>query len=166
MTFEARVSPRRIAPALGGTVLLLAIGLAAALAGVAMGWVLAAFMLWSAAGLARRMRRRDPVLTIDAAGVRDARLPVAVAWDEVERLRTVDRRVMLSKVPLLELVPKGRFDRDRSQLVRAVLRGDVSLADARDEARLMLDLRYLDVTPEQVMAAVREHRPAPDRTGR
>jgi hypothetical protein len=39
-----------------------------------------------------------------------------------------------------------------------VLRGDLALADARDDRRLMIDLRHLDATPEQVLAAARGHR--------
>ena len=161
MSLEARIVPRRVAPALVASVALLAVGVAAALAGVGMGWVLAAFMVWTTVGLARRMRRSEPVLTIDDTGVRDHRVPVAVGWDEVERVRTVDRRVVVAKVPLLELVPRGRFAREGRALARAVLRGDLAFADARDDTRVMIDLRHLDATPEQVMAAVREHRPAP-----
>jgi len=147
-----------IAAALTTTGALAAVGAASALAGVAMGWVLAAFMLWSAAGLLRRVRRRDPVLTIDAHGVRDHRLPAELPWADVERMRTVDRRTLLRTVPFLELVPRGPLRRSRGSVLRAVLRGDVAVVDARDAERLMLDLQHLDRTPEEVMAAAREQR--------
>jgi len=147
------------------TTIFFAFGVSAALTGVWMGWVLAAFMTWTAATLLRRMRRTGPVLTVDARGVHDHRVPMSLGWDRVASMRTVDRRVVFSKVPLLELVPAAPVDRDRGILVRAVLRGDLSFVDARDRSRLMFDLRHLDVTPEEVLAAAREHRagwtPAP-----
>jgi hypothetical protein len=155
---HARYAPRRILPHLLVALAFLALGLATAVAGVTMGWVLAAFMLWSAVGLARRMRRADPVLTVDADGVHDHRIPVTVRWDQVERMRTVDRRVVFAKVPFLELVPRGRFVRGWWSLTGAVLRGDISFVDARDDERLMFDLNHLDVTPEQVLDAARVHR--------
>ena len=79
-------------------------------------------------------------------------------WDEVERMRTVDRRIVFVKVALLELVPRGRFVRDRGALVRAVLRGDVAFTDARNDERLMVDVQHLDRTPEEILEAARLHR--------
>jgi hypothetical protein len=155
---QARYVPRRLVPGLVAAVAFAAIGVGAALAGLAMGWVLAAFMVWTVANLVRRMRRRAPVLTLDAAGIHDHRIPAEVRWPEVARMRTVDRRVALARVPLLELVPTGPFRRDRRSLVAAVLRGDIAFVDARDDRRLMFDLRHLDVTPEQVLAVARAHR--------
>ena len=66
-------------PGLVTTLALAALGVAAALFGVVMGWLLAAFMLWAAYGIARRMRRRGPVLTIDASGVHDHRIPAGAS---------------------------------------------------------------------------------------
>lgn len=158
MTFEARYEPRRLVPGIAISVLLFAAGVVAAFAGVWMGWILAAFMLWTIANQLRRYHRPDPVLTIDATGATDHRVPRAVAWPAVTSMRTVDRRVVGQKVPLLELVPADGYERDGRALAIAVLRGDLSLADARDRDRVMIDLRHLDRTPEQVLAAAREHR--------
>jgi hypothetical protein len=155
---SARYDRAKLRPGLALATALLAVGVAAALAGVAMGWVLGAFMLWSAAGLARRLLRGDPVLTIDDDGVHDHRIPVELPWADLESMRTVDRRALLRTVPFLELVPRGPLRRSRSSLLRAVLRGDVAVVDARNADRLMLDLQHLDRTPEEVMAAAREHR--------
>jgi hypothetical protein len=155
---SARYDPARLRPGLLLALALLAAGVASALAGVLMGWVLAAFMLWSGAGLVRRLLRRGPVLTIDAEGVHDHRLPAELPWRDVESMRTLDRRTLLRSVPFLELVPRGPLRRDRGSLLRAVLRGDVAVVDARDAGRLMVDLQHLDRTPEELMAAAREHR--------
>jgi hypothetical protein len=138
--------------------LLAVLGILAGVFGVVMGWVLAAFMAWSAAGVLRRLLRRDPVLTVDATGVHDHRIPVTIAWQDVERMRTVDRRVLLQRIPLLELVPVRPLTRDTGSVLRAVLRGDLSVVDARDASRLVVDLQHLDATPEQVLAAARAAR--------
>jgi hypothetical protein len=155
---SARYDRAKLRPGLVLALALLAVGVAAALAGVAMGWVLAAFMLWSALGLARRLLRAEPVLTIDERGVRDHRIPADLPWRDVERMRTVDRRALLRTVPFLELLPRGPLARSRGSLLRAVLRGDIAVVDARNGDRLMLDLQHLDRTPEELMAAAREHR--------
>jgi hypothetical protein len=123
-----------------------------------MGWVLAAFMAWTTAGIVRRLLRRAPVLTIDGDGVHDHRIPVTIAWPDVERMRTLDRRVLVQRIPMLELVPVRPLTRDTGSVVRAVLRGDLSVVDARDAARLVVDLQHLDATPEQVLAAARAAR--------
>jgi hypothetical protein len=124
-----------------------------------MGWVLAAFMGWAAFGIARRMLRRSPALTIDTAGVHDHRIPAQIAWHEVDSMRTLDRRVLVTKVPMLELVPKRPLTRSVPSVLRAILRGDVSVVDARDASRLVIDLQHLDATPEQVLEAARRARP-------
>ena len=134
------------------------LGILAGVFGVVMGWALAALMAWSGAGVVRRLRRRGPVLTIDAAGVHDHRIPTHIAWADVERMRTLDRRVLLSRVPMLELVPARPLTRDTGSVLRAVLRGDLSVVDARDASRLVVDLQHLDATPEEVLAAARAAR--------
>jgi hypothetical protein len=128
---------------------------AAALFGVVMGWVLAAFMAWVALGTVRRLLRRAPVLTIDARGVTDHRIPVTIAWSDVERMRTLDRRVLVQRIPMLELVPVRPLVRSTWAVLRAVLRGDLAVVDARDASRLVVDLQHLDATPEEVLAAAR-----------
>jgi hypothetical protein len=158
MPFHARYEPRRLVPGIAISVVLFAVGVVAGYAGVWMGWVLGAFMLWTIANQLRRYHRTEPVLTLDDTGATDHRVPRAIAWDQVQSMRTVDRRVVGQKVPLLELVPAGELDRDGRALAVAVLRGEVSLADARDTSRVMIDLRHLDATPEQVLAAARAHR--------
>ena len=159
MTFEARVVPRRAVAAGVVNAALLVLGLVAALAGdVSMGWVLAAFGVWSTASVARRSLRRGPAVTIDEHGVRDHRVPSSIAWADVERVRTVNRRVVFQQIPLLELVPRAPIARERGVVARAVLRGDVAFADARNRERMIVDLQHLDRTPEEVLAAVREHR--------
>jgi hypothetical protein len=100
----------------------------------------------------------DPVVTVDETGVTDHRLPRHTAWEDVESMRTVDRRVVLVKVPLLELKPAQPLERDGREMVGAVARGDIAFVDARDDDRVMVDLRYLDVTPEEVLAAARAFR--------
>jgi hypothetical protein len=134
------------------------LGVAAALFGVVMGWLLAAFMAWVALGIVRRLLRRDPVLTIDERGVTDHRIPVTIAWPDVDRMRTLDRRVLLQKIPMLELVPVRPLTRDTGLVLRAVLRGDLAVVDARDASRLVVDLQHLDATPEEVLAAARQAR--------
>jgi hypothetical protein len=125
-----------------------------------MGWVLAAFMAWVAFGVVRRLVRREPVLTVDERGVTDHRIPVTIAWPDVERMRTLDRRVLVQRIPMLELVPVRPLTRDTGSVLRAVLRGDLAVVDARDASRLVVDLQHLDATPEQVLAAARELRQA------
>jgi hypothetical protein len=132
---------------------------AAALLGVVMGWLLAAFMAWTAFGIVRRLLRRAPVLTIDAGGVTDHRIPATIAWADVDRMRTLDRRVLLHRIPMLELVPARPLVRDTWSVLRAVLRGDLAVVDARDASRLVVDLQHLDATPEEVLAAARLSRP-------
>jgi hypothetical protein len=152
---RARYVPGRLLPGLLLAVVLTAAGVLTALAGVVMGWILAAFMLWSAANAISKMRRRDPVITVDETGVTDHRLPRHIPWQNVASMRTVDRRVVLVKVPLLELVPHEPLTRDGKAMLGAVVRGDIAFVDARDDDRVMVDLRYLDVTPEEVLAAAR-----------
>jgi hypothetical protein len=152
---HARYVPGRLLPGLLLALLLAVAGLVTALLGVIMGWILAAFMLWSAANAIRKMSGPDPVITVDETGVTDHRLPRHTAWEDVESMRTVDRRVVLVKVPMLELVPRAPLQRDGRAMVGAVARGDIAFVDARDDDRVMIDLRYLDVTPEEVLAAAR-----------
>lgn len=138
------------------------IGLGVALAaGVLVGWLLFAVMAWLAGGAILRAARRGPVLSIGPDGLVEHRRDVSVRWDELASLRTVDRRALLGKTPLLELVPERTFDQPRGPLVAAVLRGDVAMVDARDDKRLMIDLQHLDATPEEVMAAIRAARGTP-----
>jgi hypothetical protein len=155
---QAHYVPRRLVPGLSASLVLAAAGVVTALSGVVMGWILAAFMLWSTANAITKMRRREPVLTLDEAGVRDHRVPFDVRWEQVASMRTVDRRVVLVKVPLLELVPTAPVVRDRRQLIGAVVRGEIAFVDARDDDRVMVDLSHLDVTPEDVLAAARSLR--------
>lgn len=152
---QARYVPGRLVPGLLASAVLAALGLVTALAGVAMGWILAAFMLWSVANALTKMRRRDPVLTLDGSGVTDHRVPLQIRWNDVASMRTVDRRVVFAKVPLLELVPSEPGPHDARAMIGAVARGDIAFADARNRDRVMIDLRHLDVTPEQVLAAAR-----------
>ena len=158
MPLEARYVPRRVLPALLVAIALFALGVGTAFIGVWMGWILAAFMLWTVWCMQRRYQRKDPVLTLDPERVTDHRIPQGIAWSDVRSMRTVNRRVTVVKVPLLELVPETPLPRDGRALARAVLRGDIAFADARDRDRLMIDLRHLDRTPEEVLAAAREHR--------
>ena len=132
--------------------------MAAALFGVVMGWLLAAFMAWAALGIVRRLLRRAPVLTIDGRGVTDHRIPVTIAWADVDRMRTLDRRVLVQRIPMLELVPVRPLTRDTGSVLRAVLRGDLAVVDARDASRLVVDLQHLDATPEEILAAARTAR--------
>ena len=152
---EGRYVPSRLVPGLGASTALAALGVATALAGVTMGWILAVFMFWSVGNALTKMRRRDPVLTLDASGATDHRIPLHVAWEDVASMRTVDRRVVFTKVPLLELVPTAAAERDPKAMIGAVFRGDIAFADARNRDRVMIDLRFLDVTPEEVLAAAR-----------
>jgi hypothetical protein len=159
MPFEARYEPTKLRLGIVLSVVLFVAGVLAAYAGVWMGWILGAFVLWTLANQLRRYHRDEPVITIDDAGATDHRVPRAVPWDAVESMRTVNRRVVGVKVPLLELVPTDAgVGRDGKALAAAVLRGDIAFADARDDTRVMFDLRHLDVSPEQVLAAAREHR--------
>ena len=152
---EGRYVPSRLVPGLGASAALAALGVATALAGVAMGWILAVFMFWSVGNALTKMRRSEPVLTLDRGGVTDHRIPLHVAWEDVASMRTVDRRVVFTRVPLLELVPTATAERDPKALIGAVFRGDIAFADARNRDRVMIDLRFLDVTPEEVLAAAR-----------
>jgi hypothetical protein len=161
LTLHARYVPRRLLPGLAASLAFAAIGvLTAVLAGQIMGWILAAFMLWSAGTALTKIQRRDPVLTVDDSGVHDHRVPATIGWDEVESMRTVDRRVVFVKVPLLELVPSDDHKRDRRPMLGAVVRGDIAFVDARDDGRLMVSLHHLDRTPEEILAAARAHRAA------
>jgi hypothetical protein len=156
---SARYVRERLVAPLAGTVLLLALCLATALAtAIAMAWIAAAFFAWSTWAAARRLLRRDPVVTIDAAGIADHRDGRRVAWEDVEGLRTLDRRVMLGRVAFLEVVPREPLPVEVGARVRAVLRGDQSVVDARDPRRLMVEARHLDHAPEALLAAARAHR--------
>ena len=154
-TLTARYVPRRLVPGLIASVALAAAGVLTALVGVIMGWILAAFMLWSVANALTRLGRRDPVLTLDATGLTDHRVPRTVRWDDVASMRTVDRRVVLVKVPLLELVPEEPVQRDGRAMLGAVVRGDIAFVDARDDDRVMVDLKHLDRTPEEILGIAR-----------
>ena len=68
LLLNARYVPRRLVPGLVASTALAAPGVVTALAGVSMGWILAAFMLWSVANTLTKLRRRDPVVTLDAPG--------------------------------------------------------------------------------------------------
>ena len=158
---EARYEPRRLVPGLAVSAGLAAVGVVSATVGVTIGWLLAIFMLWSVANTLTKMRRREPVLTLDGSGATDHRVPLHVAWDDVASMRTVNRRALLfAKIPLLELVPNTPGRRDAKTMIGAVLRGDIAFGDARNHERVMMDLRYLDATPEEVMAAARALRRA------
>ena len=157
-----RSESRALVPQILGAAALAVAGLVAALAaGVVVGWLVFALMAWLAAAAVLRAARKGPVLSIGPDGLVEHRRDVSVRWDEIASLRTVDRRRLLGTSPLLELVPQTRFDQPRSALVAAVLRGDVAMVDARDDARMMIDLQHLDATPEDVMAAIREARGVP-----
>ncbi|HWT91876.1 MAG TPA: hypothetical protein VN238_02685 [Solirubrobacteraceae bacterium] len=159
MHLAVRLVPRALLPNLAVTTALALLGLAAAVAGgIAMGWLLFAVMGWLAAGAAVRSLRRVPVLSIGPDGLVDHRRDVSIRWSEIESLRTLDRRAVFGPTPLLELIPKTSFTQPRSALWLAVLRGDLAVVDARDSSRHMIDLRHLDHTPEDVMAAIRANR--------
>lgn len=162
MQHTVHVESRALAPQILGALALALAGLAAALiAGVVVGWLVFAIMAWLAVGATLRAGRRSPVLSIGPDGLVEHRRDVSVRWDEIDSLRTVDRRALLGKTPLLELVPRTAFDQPRGPLLAAVLRGDVAVVDARDDERLMIDLQHLTATPEEVMAAIREARGTP-----
>ena len=155
VALEARYVPKRLVPGLGASTALAALGVVTALAGVGMGWILAVFMLWSVANTLTKLRRRDPVVSLDELGVTDHRVPLHIAWENVGSMRTVNRRVVFTKVPLLELVPSEPIDRKPAELIGAVFRGDIAFSDARNRDRVMIDLRFLDRTPEEILATAR-----------
>lgn len=162
MQATVHVASRQLLPEVVLTAALAIVGIAAAvLTGFAMAWVLFAFMTWFAVAAVVRARRRGPVLSIGPDGLVEHRRDVSVRWDELESLRTVDRRGLRGAKPLLELVPKRPFHQPRGALLAAVLRGDIAVVDARDRSRIMIDLRHLRATPEEVMALIRSARGVP-----
>lgn len=161
MHLAVRPDPRALLPSLAVTAALALAGLAAALVGgIVMGWAVFAVLGWLAVGTALRLTRPGPALSIGPDGLVDHRRDVSIRWDEVESLRTVNRRALFGPTPLLELVPRTRFTQPRAALLAAVARGDLAVVDARDTSRHMIDLRHLDHTPEEVMSAIRTNRTA------